>query len=315
MGKINEIPIIQQALFLLQEACSVNGIKITETGSLGRNFVQAFWDKFVKKSEKDMPFRPTRELECPEATRIHFLLSEYKYIRKFKGKITITEKGKAVLNGGVFDALYFDLLNCAIQSWDWGYEDRYPGYHFIQQSAQQLIERLLTTSSVTVTALQIFDDIFAKETRGIDQKLKHELCQCLLIRFLYRFCVPFGILKADKDDFFPDKKVDDLFEKTEFFMSQFPKIISEQAKQKIDNQVSSKNKLDTTLGFTPAAQKFWDALDPKNRVRLINNAFCASCKAETGIGNVSGSIDSGDLVLRGICTKCSEPVARLIERT
>ena len=116
MNGLNEIPIIQQALFLLQEAGSVNGIKLTaETGSLGRNFVQAFWDKFIKKSEKDVVFRPTRELECPEATRIHFLLSEYKYVRKFKGKTIITEKGRTVLNGGTFDKLYFDLLNCTIQ--------------------------------------------------------------------------------------------------------------------------------------------------------------------------------------------------------
>lgn len=229
MDKISKVPIIEQALFLLQEAGSVNGIKLTaETGSLGRNFVQALWDKYIKKSEKDLRFRPTRELECAEATRIHFLLSEYKYVRKFKGKVVLTEKGKAILSSGDLDTLYFDLINCAILRWDWGFEDCYPDHHFIQNSAQVLIETLLITPSIEVTAEQIFETVFSKETKGLDQELIDDLCRCLLVRFFYRFCIPFGILKTDKDDWFLDKKINDLFEKTEFFMSEFPKLIIKQ---------------------------------------------------------------------------------------
>lgn len=32
-----------------------------------------------------------------------------------------------------------------------------------------------------------------------------------------------------------------------------------------------------------------------------------------GIGNVSGKMERGDLILQGVCTACGNPVARLIE--
>jgi predicted methyltransferase len=84
----------------------VNGIKVTETGLLGRNFVQAFWDSHLRVTNYDDVFRPTRELECPEATRIHFLLSEFKYVKKIKSKINLTEKGRRVLEKNLLEDLY-----------------------------------------------------------------------------------------------------------------------------------------------------------------------------------------------------------------
>ena len=79
----------------------------------------------------------------------------------------------------------------------------------------------------TVTAEHIFDEVFAKKIKNIDQDSKNKLSRCLMVRFFYRFCIPFGILKNDYGDRFLDKKPNDPFEKTDFFMSQFKKIISE----------------------------------------------------------------------------------------
>jgi len=312
MNELCKIPIIQQALFFLQEAGSANGIKITETGALGRNFVQALWDTHLKTSDDDLIFRPTREFECIEATRIHFLLSENKYVRKFKGKICLTAKGKSTRESNSLSELYFDLLTTGIHGWSWGYEDRYPDYEFIQQSAEYLIEILLKSPWKTITAEKIFNEALSGKIKNLDQESKEELSRCLLVRFFYRFCIPFGILKGEDGDHFLNKKPHDPFEKTEFFISQFMKVLVEHSNHKNETQASRKNKSETTAGFTPAAQKFWDELEPKSRVRLINNAFCFSCKAETGIGNVSGSIERDSLILNGICTKCGEPVARLI---
>lgn len=311
MSHLREIPIIKQALFLLQEAGSANGIKITETGSLGRNFVQALWDKHLKKSDDDLIFRPTRELECSEATRLHFLLSENKYVRKFKGKVCLTGKGKSALENNSLGELYFDMLNAGIDGWNWGYEDRYPDYEFIQQSAECLIEMLLKSPSKAVTADQIFDEAFSRKIKNLGQDARDELSRCLLVRFFYRFCIPFGILKAEDGDRFLDKRPTDPFEKTEFFVTEFISILDE-----YHNLDTQNKKIEPIMasGFTQTAQKFWDSLDPKIRIRLINNAFCFTCKTETGIGDLSGSIESGDLILKGFCTKCGDPVARLIER-
>lgn len=65
--RIRSIPIVRQALFFLSLAGTEKGIKTTDRGFLGRNFVQSFWDEHLSTPE-ELPFRPTREFECPEAT-------------------------------------------------------------------------------------------------------------------------------------------------------------------------------------------------------------------------------------------------------
>lgn len=221
MNQLATIPIIQQALFFLREAGSANGIKVTETGALGRNFVQALWDQLLKTSEDDLIFRPTRELECPEATRIHFLLSENKYVRKYKGKIYLTEKGRSILSRQDYRELYHDLLAAQIFLWNWGYEDRYPDYEFIQRSSEVLLAALYAWPASTISPEQlyyeVFEEIFAKEAKEI----KDDLCRCLTVRFFYRFCIPFGIIKSEEGDRFLDKRITDSFEKTYFFMTGF----------------------------------------------------------------------------------------------
>lgn len=297
-----QVPIVQQAIYFLKVAGNNGGIKLTEKGALGRNFVQSFWDIHIKTPEF-IRFRPTREFECPEITKLHFYLSESKYVRKFKGKICLTEKGKSVLKNKLFDELYRDLLTVGTYRWNWGYEDRYPEFEFIQQSAEELINSLLVWPSNKVSAEQIYDKVLGSHISA-EKETREQLNHCLNVRFFHRFCVPFGILKDDGDRFL-DKRYNHAFEKTDFFTSSFLKVIG--------GFGNKRNNLDTA-GFTPEAQGFWDGISPQMRVKLMNNAFCFACKAETGIGNATGSIEEGDLILKGICTKCGEPVVRLIER-
>ena len=61
------------------------------------------------------------------------------------------------------------------------------------------------------------------------------------------------------------------------------------------------------------AQKLWDQIPVEVRVKLLNNVWCTSCGEMTGIGKVEGAANGGDLVLRGVCTKCGGEVARVIE--
>lgn len=212
------------------------GIKLTATGSLGRNFVQAFWDKHIAGPD-DIRFRPTRELECPEVTRIHCLLDESKYVRKFKGAVCITPKGRKILENGPSVEFYRDLLNACVFRWNWGFEDRYPDFDFIQGSARELVRHLWQWPSKSLTAAEFFNAIFESfdddgntiefEQDTDDESLSdsHDwVVRCFHIRFFKRFCVPFGILRDLSGSQYFSKPTDN-FEKTEFFISDFPKII------------------------------------------------------------------------------------------
>jgi hypothetical protein len=65
--------------------------------------------------------------------------------------------------------------------------------------------------------------------------------------------------------------------------------------------------------FTPKAKKIWQAIPAEIRLKILNNVWCVECKQTAGIGNVSGKVESGMLVLRGVCTLCGGDVARVIE--
>jgi hypothetical protein len=68
---------------------------------------------------------------------------------------------------------------------------------------------------------------------------------------------------------------------------------------------------DTT--FTPKAKKIWESIPGDIRLKILNNVWCFQCRNTTGIGNFTGKIEKGMLVLRGVCTRCGGEVARVIE--
>jgi hypothetical protein len=67
------------------------------------------------------------------------------------------------------------------------------------------------------------------------------------------------------------------------------------------------------MNLSPQAKKQWEKIPKEVRVKLLNNVYCSKCGTTTGIAEINGSVDRGDLVLRGVCTACGSPVARLIE--
>jgi hypothetical protein len=65
--------------------------------------------------------------------------------------------------------------------------------------------------------------------------------------------------------------------------------------------------------FTPEAKKIWQAIPAGIRLKILNNVWCVQCKEMTGIGKIRGNVESGMLVLGGVCTRCGGEVARVIE--
>jgi len=98
----------------------------------------------------------------------------------------------------------------------------------------------------------------------------------------------------------PDKKV----KKIGFMVKERQKAYAKKAKNK---------KPSTDGSFTPKAKKIWEAIPGIIQFKILNNVWCVQCRKESSIGNLTGKIESGMLVLRGFCTKCGGEVARVIE--
>ncbi len=169
-----------------------------------------------------------------------------KYVRKYKGTIRLTEKGHKTLEGGLSVELYRDLLHMGIFAWNWGFEDRYPEFEFIQDSARELISQLWKWPSVSVNASDFFNAVFEEFGDGrapaepnddadddVDDDADDEdwvfdshewIVRCFHLRFFQRFCVPFGILRnLTARQLFSERS--DPYEKTEFFVTEFPNIV------------------------------------------------------------------------------------------
>ena len=67
------------------------------------------------------------------------------------------------------------------------------------------------------------------------------------------------------------------------------------------------------FSLTPQAKKIWDAIPGDFQMKILNNVWCRTCSDTTGIGSVSGKVEKRMLILKGICTRCGNPVARVIE--
>jgi hypothetical protein len=220
-----KIPIIKQAVYFLNQAKHELGIKLTEKGNLGKQFVQAFWQSHLCSQNDDF-FRPHREFDCPEITRIHFLLSETGYLRRVKRTVRLTSKGLRFLDPPNHQlSLYADLIAAALYSWNWAYEDRYPDFEFIQESGSYFIHRLMNWPNESLTPKEFFAAIYDKDFKVLQNPDSEQIVRCLDIRFFRRFCLPFGILSDPSPNPF-HLTSDDHLNKTDFFKFEFSKFFS-----------------------------------------------------------------------------------------
>ena len=65
--------------------------------------------------------------------------------------------------------------------------------------------------------------------------------------------------------------------------------------------------------FSPEAAKLWEEIPVECQEEILDNVFCSHCRDSVRIIDYSGSVASGDLLLKGSCAICGHDVARLVE--
>lgn len=65
--------------------------------------------------------------------------------------------------------------------------------------------------------------------------------------------------------------------------------------------------------FSHQGKHFWERIPENIRKTLLANVWCGRCAGSTTIVNFRGTIEGGDLILRGSCSRCGTEVVRLIE--
>ena len=68
-----------------------------------------------------------------------------------------------------------------------------------------------------------------------------------------------------------------------------------------------------TSEFTSKARAMWDTIPQQSQEQILKNVWCVHCSGATTITDFKGTVEKGDLILRGSCVNCGGDVARLIE--
>jgi repressor LexA len=65
--------------------------------------------------------------------------------------------------------------------------------------------------------------------------------------------------------------------------------------------------------FGRQAKRLWERIPEEFRKTLLANVWCGNCAGGTTIVQFHGEVEGGDLILRGVCSRCGSQVARHIE--
>ena len=65
--------------------------------------------------------------------------------------------------------------------------------------------------------------------------------------------------------------------------------------------------------FTGPAAALWAAVPADAKNELRSNVWCGKCRHEVTIGNITGAVKGGCLLLVGLCSECHGDVARVVE--
>jgi repressor LexA len=67
--------------------------------------------------------------------------------------------------------------------------------------------------------------------------------------------------------------------------------------------------------FGRQAKRLWERIPEDFRQTLLANVWCRKCASGTTIVKFRGEVEGGDLILRGVCSRCGSQVARHVERS
>ena len=191
--------------------------------------------------------------------------------------------------------LEFDNLRAQIVTSSWG-GTRYSPMVFTEQGVAMLSSVLNSDTAIKVNIQIIRAFTQLRQMLSTHKNLKKKI-ETMEKKYDQQFQIVFEAIKQLLEaDAKPRKKIG----------------FTVKEKQKAYGK-SMQKAAQVEFSLTPQAQEIWNAIPGDIQVKILNNVWCSTCSDTTGIGSVSGKVERGMLILKGICTRCGNPVARVIE--
>lgn len=61
------------------------------------------------------------------------------------------------------------------------------------------------------------------------------------------------------------------------------------------------------------AKMTWDTIPKRDQMLILNNIFCTNCRVVRSISDPTATLEKDTLIIVGVCTKCNNRCARLVE--
>ena len=174
-------------------------------------------------SNSRFSFKPNKEDDLPQVTRLKHLLDMAGLIKKRSNKfLSLTKKGRKILNQKDTKSLFNLLIEPLFNKWNWGYSDAYSELMLIQSSVIFNIYLLHKKAQDWILYSDelgnfILSSALVNESQGYFCPEK-EIIDCFETRFLNRVCLPLGLLEireSEADSIKPDReyRISDFFKK------------------------------------------------------------------------------------------------------
>jgi len=204
-------PIVRHTLFFLSELAKVEPLKATAKGNLPLKFAKLLFDEIDdSRFKKWIRFRS--EENSRKVLTLRHVLGMAGWIKKEKKKFKLTRKGHGLLEGGFSERDFFHLLHIFTRKFNWGFNDLYPEFRIIQDgwlfslfALHKKANDFTEDAVISRAFIKAFPEI-AKEVDETYISAVKYITRCYSIRFLERFCEPFGFVtirrKKKKDSYF-----------------------------------------------------------------------------------------------------------------
>jgi len=210
--EIKDIPILLKITYFMEELQKLEPLKATQKGNLPRKFVQDVYENMYKKYE-EYDFKPNKEEDEPLIYSHRHLLIMAGLVKKNKNYFCLTKRAKEILENKDFNRLYEIIFKTYVQKYNWGFLDGYNEFPLIQTSVifnlyilKNKAKNYIEGKRLGDIFLNAFPDL-TRESKSTWKEPEQEITDCFELRFLERFCVPFGfVIKKMEGEKFTNRK-------------------------------------------------------------------------------------------------------------
>ncbi len=194
------IPAVSHCIRFLNDLASSGRLKETAAGYLPREFARRLFDDLDQS-----PLKPHIKFRTEtDSGTVHFLrliLGIGGWMKKEKGRFSLTRKGEKAVRQGFSAGDYLDLFSAFAFKFNWGYQDGFPEFRIIQQGVlfslyllHKKARGFVDNHSLSPFFIRAFPMILP-EARPSWGSAFYQVNSCYSVRFLERFCLYMGLIE------------------------------------------------------------------------------------------------------------------------